>query len=385
MLSRIKFQIAPLVCDILDQLPPDVWSSEKTTFLDPALAGGQFVVEIERRLLAAGHTPDNVASRVFGCEAYEHQICYAVNKHKLIGNYQVTDFLQQDFNMKFDVIVGNPPYQDGTKEGGQNKIYNIICKRSLSLLSDKGVMAFVTPVSVLKKSKRFSLINQAGLKSVNFASNDYFSVGINICSWVIDKTYKSSQVNVTNSNGSTNIQQSSTPIYDYTIVNKDFTILYNILKQITDSPDKRMFRENNFGDAISKEKTKSFTYVINSINKEGNKEIFGYSKRIPFFHTKKKIIIPMTKTLTTDSILIDTDDFYVAYLCTEIKSQEEVDNIKSFILSDYFKSHSEQWRNLDGYGFNYALKYLPPFDTSKSWTNDEVQVFLESFINAPVK
>ena len=30
---------------------------------------------------------------------------------------------EQIVNMKFDVIIGNPPFQDGKKTGGQNKIY----------------------------------------------------------------------------------------------------------------------------------------------------------------------------------------------------------------------------------------------------------------------
>ena len=260
-----------------------------------------------------------------------------------------------------------------------NKIYNVICKKGLSLLNDDGVMAFITPTSVLKKSKRFSLIDQPGLKLVDFTANDYFNVGIDICGWVVDKTYRSNQVNVIHCDGTSSSQPSSEPIYDYTTVDKEFTLLYNNLKKITDSPEKRMFRENNFGDAIQKTKSKSFSHVIYSINKEGNKEVFGYSKRVPFFHGKKKIVVPMTKTLTENSILVDSDDFYVAYLCTEVKNQKEINNIKSFIMSDYFKQHSEKWKQLDGYGFNYSLKYLPPFDTSKSWTSDEVQAFIESF------
>ena len=41
-----------------------------------------------------------------------------------------------------------------------------------------------------------------------------------------------------------------------------------------DSPEKRMFRENNFGDAISKKKTKEYTHILYSINKSNQKEIF---------------------------------------------------------------------------------------------------------------
>lgn len=303
------------------------------------------------------------------------------NKSKFAQRMGVNCITNLDVDMKFDVVVGNPPYQDGSKEGGQNKIYNLFSKKSIDLLNEKGVTALITPTSVLKKSKRFSLINQQGLKDVDFTTDNHFNVGIKICSWIIDKTYESTQVTVLNSDRTVNVQQNSNPIYDYTIVDKDFTLLYNKLKQETNTPDKRMFKENNFGDAVSKQKSKVFTHTLYSVDKEGNKKTFGYSKRVPYFYNKTKIVIPMTKTLTDDSILSDTNDFYVAYLCTDITNDSQVDNIKSFILSDYFKQHSKKWRELDGYGFNYALKYLPPFNKNKKWKNEEVKEFLESFLN----
>lgn len=303
------------------------------------------------------------------------------NKAKLAQRMGVNFITSLDVDMKFDVAVGNPPYQDGSKDGGQNKIYNVICKQTLSLLKDDSAMVLITPTSVLKTSKRFSLINQPGLKAVNFTVDEYFDVGINICSWLIDKRHSSNKVVVTNSDGTSNVQESTSPIYNFATADKNFTTLYNKLKQVTNTPEKRMFRENNFGSSVSKQPTELFTHTLYSVNRDGNKEIFGYSKRIPFFCDKKKIVIPMTKTLTNESIILDVDNFYVAYLCTEIHSTAEANNIKSFILSDYFKQHSKKWRELDGYGFNYALKYLPPFDTSKHWTDGEVKEFIESYAN----
>ncbi len=64
----------------------------------------------------------------------------------------------------------------------------------------------------------------------------------------------------------------------------------------------------------------------------------------------------------------------------EVQSKSEVSNIKSFILSDYFIEHSINWKTVDGYGYNYALKYLPPFDTTKQWDNDSVKHFIEGFV-----
>jgi hypothetical protein len=46
----MKFEIDELVAEILDQLPSSVWTSNSTTFLDPAIGGGQFVRAVEQRL-----------------------------------------------------------------------------------------------------------------------------------------------------------------------------------------------------------------------------------------------------------------------------------------------------------------------------------------------
>ena len=56
MLSRMKFEIEALVEEMLDQLPETVWTSNSTTFFDPAIGGGQFVRAIEQRLRERGHS-----------------------------------------------------------------------------------------------------------------------------------------------------------------------------------------------------------------------------------------------------------------------------------------------------------------------------------------
>lgn len=299
-----------------------------------------------------------------------------VNKNKLMAKFKVTCVDQLEKDMKFDRIVGNPPYQDGTKDGGQNKIYNQISKTALSHLKDDGEIAFVTPASVLKKSKRFSLVGMQGLKVVDFTADNHFKEGIKICYWVIDKKY-SGQVTVRHTAGEDQ-QDSKIVIYDYSQVDKDFTELYEALKSATDTPEKRMFKQNNFGPAMSKTKGAEHIYPLYKLD-TGNKKLTYWSSRVPYFVDKNKITIGMTKSLDDDAIIIDKDNFDVAYMTTEVSSNEQVKNIKSFVLSNYFKKHCELWKAVDGYGYNYALKYLPPFDINKSWTEDEVKSFIEGF------
>lgn len=146
MLSRLKFPIEPLVKNMLDQLPMDVWTSSTTTFLDPAMGGGQFLVEIQRRLRAAGHSDDNISERMYGCEENILRVNYSKNNKKLVSKHLfISDFLSHDWGkMKFDVIVGNPPYQSEKRTGTQ-PLWPLFVKRADELLASDGYMGMITP------------------------------------------------------------------------------------------------------------------------------------------------------------------------------------------------------------------------------------------------
>jgi hypothetical protein len=57
-----------LVSEMLDRLPEEVWYDPTKTFCDPAAGNGNFLVEVLRRKLAAGHDPLQALSTIYAVE-----------------------------------------------------------------------------------------------------------------------------------------------------------------------------------------------------------------------------------------------------------------------------------------------------------------------------
>ena len=100
--------------------------------------------------------------------------------------------------MKFDVILTNSPYQsekEGNRDGSSdNPLWMQITELGFKdLLKEDGLYLGVTPTTVVSGSEKFTKVFLGkdapyNLKSVDFSADEYFDVGIKICSWVASNT-----------------------------------------------------------------------------------------------------------------------------------------------------------------------------------------------------
>jgi hypothetical protein len=200
-IERVKFHLKPLVDQILDQLPPHVFTSDRTTFLDPAFGGGQFLREVVTRLRACGHSDDNIRSRIYGCEITNFRVKYAQQLGKVISDNLIkADCLSHDWgDMKFDVILGNPPYQSADST---MSLWPLFVEKSMQLLNEGGHLAMVTPATWMRPSNDIKRPPKEGGSKQVFAdfmkvyntkiidtghAKKHFEVGSTITWYVIEK------------------------------------------------------------------------------------------------------------------------------------------------------------------------------------------------------
>lgn len=184
MLERIV-PLTGLVSEMLDQLPAELWTSSTTTFLDPAMGSGQFVSGVERKLAEHGHSSENIASRVYGYEDNRLLIDLAKNLHSLVGKYDKVSYnqiLQAGNDMKFDVIIGNPPYQKEDNAAKRWTLWELFVEKSLDMAT---MVAMVVPQSITSPGKSFELIKHR-CTVLNIDVSKHFTVGSTFCYFITD-------------------------------------------------------------------------------------------------------------------------------------------------------------------------------------------------------
>jgi hypothetical protein len=156
MITRLKFDLTDIVDPMLNMLPEELFRSKTTTFLDVSMGGGQFVRVIEQKLREYGHSDENIKSRVFGMEENILRVKYAVHKHKLVGTYMKENFLTWESGMKFDCVLGNPPYQLKVGPKKTEPIWDKFVFKSFDHLKEGGYLALIHPSGWRNVEGRFS-------------------------------------------------------------------------------------------------------------------------------------------------------------------------------------------------------------------------------------
>lgn len=153
-----------LVNEMLDLLPEEVWKNPNLKWLDPAAGMGNYPVAVYMRLMEGlkddmkdeekrrKHILENMLYMV---ELDETNVLmmkkiFCGKKYKLNifeGSFiDIKHFKKINIESKFDIILGNPPFQYKERNKQAQPIWHLFIKRSYEeLLEDKGYLLFIHP------------------------------------------------------------------------------------------------------------------------------------------------------------------------------------------------------------------------------------------------
>jgi hypothetical protein len=371
MLGRLKFEIDTLVDEILDQVPSEVWSSSSTTFLDPAMGGGQFVRAIENRLRNAGHSLANIASRVNGYESNRMRINFAVNKYKLVGTYTNKEFMEDKSNMKFDVIVGNPPFKNGNETGGKSSLWRKIVNKSWNQLNDGGIITMITPQFPNSAADLGNIFTKHQTTTVwTDIAHHFPGVGSSFFAWSVSKTPKTALTNFINDGISIDITNKSLPkdLRSMSIISK---VMNNTLFECKSSPEylHTSVADGKDDDRLYSKKTNQHTFAIRRTSGD-NYTMWG--SVLPTDYTEPKVVMTFSGNphyKFHDSLdPIGTIKFQSGHII--VKSKLEGENLINLYKSKLYKFIQDQM--VSGGMRGKSFYQMPVMDLNKLWSDEDL-------------
>jgi superfamily II DNA or RNA helicase len=251
-------KVVKMMIDKLQEENPDIFSDKEKTYADLYVKSGLYLTEIVKRLYAGLESvipnKDERLKHILENQIYgfaPSEIIYNIAKNYIYGGFanidnshlvcrDLTDLAKSggDLGMKFDVVVGNPPYQEDDKDDGKGSavpIYNLFIDLSRKL--SNSYISLITPSVWFLGGKGLDQFRKSMLSDCHFkffenfiTAKDVFDNvslrgGVNFFLW--SKKYDNTKNGVT-VNEYKNKKLLSSETRDYTIPGIDLFISDNV-------------------------------------------------------------------------------------------------------------------------------------------------------------
>jgi adenine-specific DNA-methyltransferase len=398
-----------LINEMLDTLPTEVFTNPNLTWLDPAAGMGNFLAQVFKRLDSGlsdweknnEKRKKHILENMFYFVEIQSSSCILINEifnkeNKYTLNLFKGDFAQFDiftfYKIEFDIIVGNPPYQDTianqTRKAKNHNLWTYFIKRSFELLSYNGYLLFVTPPAWMSPSssilKTIFLKYQIHYLNLEICSNYFKGIGSKFCYYLIQKCppFKKAEFNFIYL-GSSKLKK----VKGQSFIN--FKSNYSFIPQLPSNEafsilEKTVFATNE--KLNIKYDSDLHRFTKKELLSTQKNEVFKYktihtpsqilwSSRPHKHQGKIKVFIPLT-TYYEDILIDDCGNTQgMGYiLCTTLNEAEQ---LKKLLLSQLFRfiANITRWSN---FNVPEVMKLLPSTPlVNKELTDDFVFDFFK--------
>jgi|LakMenEpi03Aug12_release.lakeMendotaPanAssembly.Ray.scaffolds.fasta_scaffold57452_2 16S rRNA G966 N2-methylase RsmD len=351
-----------LVKEIVSRLDVEVLKNPNSKFLDPCAGVGTFGVAIYNELLKY-HEPKWILEKMIFMVDTLRVNCDIIKKLGFVNVYN-EDYLKLKLDMKFDVIIGNPPYQDSGKTQGKNSsLWTKFIINSNGLVKENGYISFIVPISWIapsesQKNELKDVFFKNNLVYLNTECKNFFNVGSTFSYFIIKKNNQYLQTNINDS------------FYE----DIRFNFLPKKINKITLSIAKKIFFTHDskidFSSSLRNDKLvdggQYFVWYGNTLKRSN---FLGKN------FDKLKVVVNkpgyLNPRFDNRNYNTSANNYWV-----EVSSECEANNIISFFNSQIGKILFEKLFKYSGYNSLGVLKSLPTVIKNHQW---DTKKFIEIF------
>ena len=372
--SHTQFTPIALCQELVQKIIDQGISSEKDWLV---IANLEILFVVRALFLHNGWSLD----KLHYASASERKLKFASNLlgNKNVHKYEYCKIKEWDLKMEFDVVISNPPYQNGNlaRDGikTSSTLWPVFIKKSIEdLLKDNGFLLFVSPQSwmgpgkqLLRSVKMVSYFVDNQTHVVNLDCGSFFNVGSSFSYFLIEKT--------PNIKSTTFIKNGKTFEMDLRglsfVPNGNSEIENDIIRKVLLANNKKIKLEvssktRSDSKHVSKIKDEEHKYPVRHTNTETL-----WSSLKPSHFSNKKVILNSSGTFLP---IYDNGENATSQLCRwiDVPTEDFGKRLADFISNNRIIKICLQGCRYSGCASSDVLASIPFIDFSRSWTDAEL-------------
>lgn len=338
----------PMDCveEMINKIPEEFWKRKNIKILDPCCGSGNFPIYIYFKLLKYHNKDDILNDMLYFNDINIDRLDVLQNIFDHTINVYSNDFLTFNNNIKFDLIVANPPYAkflpNGKRASKNHNLIGLFIQKSFELLNDNGFILYITPDNWMSLSDRNTLIKyltemQIIYINIHIAKKYFKKIGSSFVWYLIEKKpyYKDIEIEgIWKKNLYSDFVKSEVRNYIPLYYNK---IIQSILHKTLDDPKLKKFDIKTSSDLhkytqrniISNDKDDKFKYKLIHTPTQT-----VWSTRPHKFQDSYKVFISTTSYY---SAFVDNCGMTQSIAFLICKDLIEAENMKNILMHDLYK------------------------------------------------
>lgn len=390
--------------EVTSNIPDKVLLKKDLKILNVACGHGTEADVLVKRMKLLGRSTSDIKDSLYLLDKYS--VFTKDAKRKGYTNVIQADFVNWGTDMKFDVIIGNPPYQDGDNPSA--KLWNRFVQTSFNHLKDDGYIAMIHPLVWMRRPNGQAsdklvkdILSKNQLIYVDATATKHFNVGEEVSAYILQKTprYTNTEFKFLDRQEVIEYTGQKLPLtLDEGIALKIFD---KVMAQTGDRIGNHVWCDYG-GDATIDQRIERNQFTIGANNTNTQPVYWTAANNNYYFadpsKSKKgiKIIINRSgyyyvKDNVDKYIKLDLNDQFavgVAGYALSFQSEDLARNCLSYLTSKLYAWFVEYEKSG---GYNTGVPKLGYLDINKTWTDSDVYDFYgltkeeRDYIDASVK